>query len=125
MRAKVQQQAQREGAVLTTRQKLAMQAEKAKEVAAICCGESLAADVAELAADESLKVNYELSRRVALTWMKRNISFAFIRWRNNAKAYKMQRRRLETALVRMTSRVSFAAFSASCTSAGAVVAMRF
>jgi hypothetical protein len=67
---------------------------------------------AELAADESLKVNYELSRRVALTWMKRNISFAFIRWRNNAKAYKMQRRRLETALVRMTSRVSFAAFSA-------------
>ena len=67
---------------------------------------------AELDVDESLKVNYELSRRVALTWMKRNISFAFIRWRNNAKAYKMQRRRLETALVRMTSRVSFAAFSA-------------
>ena len=51
------------------------------------------------------------SRRVALTWTKRNVSFAFIRWKNNARAYKMQRRRLESALVRMTSRVSFAAFS--------------
>ena len=66
---------------------------------------------AEMRADESLKVNLELSRRVALTWTKRNISFAFIRWKNNARAYKMQRRRLESALVRMTSRVSFAAFS--------------
>ena len=66
---------------------------------------------AEMRADESLKVNLELSGRVALTWTKRNISFAFIRWKNNARAYKMQRRRLESALVRMTSRVSFAAFS--------------
>ena len=53
---------------------------------------------AETQADESLKVNLELSRRVALTWTKRNISFAFIRWKNNARAYKMQRRRLESAL---------------------------
>ena len=66
---------------------------------------------AEMQADEGLKVNLELSRRVALTWTKRNVSFAFIRWKNNARAYKMQRRRLESALVRMTSRVSFAAFS--------------